>query len=197
MRESYAWKPFSREVKSTNACELNRRNPSATARPSMCRAVRCGDRPLSHPLNAARSELAFNLSAGFELYGVYALALCARHVVGDVIGEETLFRTALGARDGFAIDHWRGFQGADLVREDRGVKVPQQGIGFQQHGKVNGIGVGKQQQAVAPVDALEQTFGDQWIGQEDGAPDFAKLIVGDAQIEHARKLIDGIVWLNQ
>src|SRR5437016_7121334 len=75
--------------------------------------------------------------------------------------------------------------------------MPQQRIGFLQHWKVNRVGVRKQQQPAPPADACQQTFGDQRIGQEDGAPDFAELIVADVQIEHAGELIDEIVGLDQ
>src|SRR5579864_6891127 len=117
----------------------------------------------SLPANSAREQFPLQLRKRLELHGVYPFTLRRSHVIGDVVGEKTFPGTALRARDGFAIDDWRGLHRAYLERQHAIVEVAQYGIALVEHREVDRIGVGKQDQPEPFTQTCEQSFGNQRI----------------------------------
>jgi len=71
--------------------------------------------------------------------------------------------------------------------------VPKQWIVRPHHVEVDGVGVGKQEQAVAPAQAFQQALRNECVGEKDAAPDIAETRVLEAQAEDSAKLLDELL----
>src|SRR6185437_17093992 len=84
-----------------------------------------------------------------------------------------------------------------FVGEHQFVEVPEQReIRAAQHLEVDGVGVGKQHQAVTGGETCEHPLGNERVC-EDATPDIAEALVTDVEIEHARKLFHEIARLHE
>jgi hypothetical protein len=125
-----------------------------------------------------------------ELNGVNSGLARPLHVLGDVVGEEDLVRLALSVSNRFGVDAGFGFHGANLITQDFVIEMTKDRVVRFDHLKVDGIGVGEEQEPVPGSEGLDHVFRDEGLREKDGAPDVAKVRVLEVYAEDSGELLD-------
>ena len=101
---------------------------------------------------------------------------------GDVGGEVVDVEGLRGGKgvffDGVAVDFWLGFYGIYLVGEDGSMEEGELGVSLEDPGAVDGVGVGKENEAVAVGVESADGFPHRFVGREDVPPGVVERFMG-------------------
>ncbi len=134
---------------------------------------------------AREAKGGFELGAGAELYGMHSQAAAGQDVGPDIVNVQDAIRLRFGGAYGGAEDRAARFAGANGARVDPRGEVTHEAESRLQMFDMEGIGVGEQDETVAPGQASEQAIRKQEIGfgNDDAIPCGAELLEGDARVE--------------
>src|ERR1700690_28964 len=146
----------------------------------------------STPFDPLRRQVPLELGNRLESHRFHSRAFGRLYIRWYIVCEEAFIGWATGAVQGNLVDGRVGLGGADLEGQHAIVEVPQGWVGAAHGLEGEGGCIRESEQAIALVQAGQESVRHDFTGQEDAVPQLAKPLIADVEPEGFGEAADEI-----